>query len=199
VGDADDAEAVVAATVRELGRADVLFNNAGAPHGADPAPSYLVPEQAYDDVMRINAKGVFLMSGAVIRQMLGREARGRIVNIASVAGKAGYPERAAYCASKFAIIGLTRAMTQELAPHGITVNAVCPGAIATDRNAATQNRAATTGGAAAGSPVGRIGGPGDIARGALPGRSRRELRYRAITRGRWRALHELRVAGRYAR
>ena len=88
-----------------------------------------------------------------------------------VAGKAGYPERAAYCASKFAVIGLTQAMAQELAPHGITVNAVCPGAIATDRNAATRARAATTGdaaaAAAASSPVGRIGEPDDIARAVL--------------------------------
>ena len=171
VADVADVEAVVAATVAELGRIDVLVNNAGAPHGADRAPSWLVPAPAHDEVMRINAKGVFLMSGAVIRHMLGRGARGRIVNIASVAGKAGYPERAAYCASKFAVIGLTQAMAQELAPHGITVNAVCPGAIATDRNAATRNRAATTGDAAAASaassPVGRIGEPDDIARAVL--------------------------------
>src|SRR5215472_14109347 len=171
VADAADVEAFVAAAVAELGRIDVLVNNAGAPHGADRAPSWLVPEPAYDEVMRVNAKGVFLMSGAVIRHLLGRGARGRIVNIASVAGKVGYPERAVYCASKFAVIGLTQAMAQELAPHGITVNAVCPGAVATDRNAATRNRAATTGDAAAGSaassPVGRIGEPDDIARAVL--------------------------------
>jgi NAD(P)-dependent dehydrogenase (short-subunit alcohol dehydrogenase family) len=171
VADVADVEAVVAAAVAELGRIDILVNNAGAPHGEDRAPSWLVPEPAYDEVMRINAKGVFLMSGAVIRHLLGRGTRGRIVNIASVAGKAGYPERAAYCASKFAVIGLTQAMAQELAPHGITVNAVCPGAIATDRNTATRHRAATTGDAAAGnaasSPVGRIGEPDDIARAVL--------------------------------
>ena len=102
-----------------------------------------MPEPAYDEVMRVNAKGVFLMSGAVIRHLLHRGAPGRIVNIASVAGKVGYPERAVYCASKFAVVGLTQAMAQELAPRGITVNAVCPGAVATDRNAATRHRAAT--------------------------------------------------------
>ena len=171
VADAADVEAVVAAAVDGLGQVDVLVNNAGAPHGGDRAPSWLVPEEAYDAVMRINAKGVFLMSAAVIRHLLGRGAGGRIVNIASVAGKAGFPERAAYCASKFAVIGLTQAMAQELAPHGITVNAVCPGAVATDRNAATRHRAATTGDAAAAdaatSPVGRIGEPDDIARAVL--------------------------------
>jgi NAD(P)-dependent dehydrogenase (short-subunit alcohol dehydrogenase family) len=171
VADAADVEAVVAAAVAELGRVDIVVNNASAPHGGDRAPSWLVPEPEYDEVMRVNAKGVFLMSGAVVRHLLGRRARGRIVNIASVAGKVGYPERAVYCASKFAVIGLTQAMAQELAPHGITVNAVCPGAVATDRNAATRHRAATTGDAAAGnaasSPVGRIGEPDDIARAVL--------------------------------
>ena len=171
VADAADVEAVVATAVAELGRVDILVNNAGAPHGGDRAPSWLVPEPAYDEVMRVNAKGVFLMSGAVIRHLLHRDARGRIVNIASVAGKVGYPERAVYCASKFAVIGLTQAMAQELAPRGITVNAVCPGAVATDRNAATRHRAATAGDAAAdnasSSPVGRIGEPDDIARAVL--------------------------------
>ena len=111
------------------------------------------------------------MSGAVIRHLLHRSAPGRIVNIASVAGKVGYPERAVYCASKFAVVGLTQAMAQELAPRGITVNAVCPGAVATDRNAATRHRAASTGDAAgvnaSSSPVGRIGAPDDIARAVL--------------------------------
>jgi NAD(P)-dependent dehydrogenase (short-subunit alcohol dehydrogenase family) len=171
VADAADVEAVVATAVAELGRVDILVNNAGAPHGGDRAPSWLVPELAYDEVMRVNAKGVFLMSGVVIRHLLHRGARGRIVNIASVAGKVGYPERAVYCASKFAVIGLTQAMAQELAPRGITVNAVCPGAVATDRNVATRHRAATTGDAAAdnasSSPVGRIGEPDDIARAVL--------------------------------
>jgi NAD(P)-dependent dehydrogenase (short-subunit alcohol dehydrogenase family) len=171
VADAADVEAVVATAVAELGRIDILVNNAGAPHGGDRAPSWLVPEPAYDEVMRVNAKGVFLMSGAVIRHLLHRGAAGRIVNIASVAGKVGYPERAVYCASKFAVVGLTQAMAQELAPRGITVNAVCPGAVATDRNAATQHRAASTGDAAgvnaSSSPVGRIGEPDDIARAVL--------------------------------
>jgi NAD(P)-dependent dehydrogenase (short-subunit alcohol dehydrogenase family) len=171
VADAADVEAVVATAAAELGRVDILVNNAGAPHGGDRAPSWLVPEPAYDEVMRVNAKGVFLMSGAVIRHLLQRGARGRIVNIASVAGKVGYPERAVYCASKFAVVGLTQAMAQELAPRGITVNAVCPGAVATDRNAATQHRAASTGDAAgvnaSSSPVGRIGEPDDIARAVL--------------------------------
>jgi NAD(P)-dependent dehydrogenase (short-subunit alcohol dehydrogenase family) len=104
-------------------------------------------------------------------KQLGGRAIALTGDVADAADKVGYPERAVYCASKFAVIGLTQAMAQELAPRGITVNAVCPGAVATDRNAATRHRAATTGDAAAdnasSSPVGRIGEPDDIARAVL--------------------------------
>jgi 3-oxoacyl-[acyl-carrier protein] reductase len=168
VANIDDAEAMVGGAVHALGQVDILVNNAAAPHGADRAMTWLVPPDAFDSVMRINVRGVFAMSGAVTRHLLERSAPGRIVNIASVAGRVGYPARGAYCASKFAVIGLTQVMSQELAAHGITVNAVCPGAVATDRNAATRNRAATSGDAGAAtahtSPVGRLGRPDDIAR-----------------------------------
>jgi NAD(P)-dependent dehydrogenase (short-subunit alcohol dehydrogenase family) len=168
VADVADAERMVSQAAAELGPVDILVNNAGAPHGPDRVATWLAPPDAFDSVMRTNARGVFVMSGAVIRQLLPRGVPGRIINIASVAGLVGYPARGAYCASKFAVIGLTQVMAQELAPHGITVNAVCPGAIATDRNAATQRRGAAgvdAGAAtASGSPVGRLGEPRDIAR-----------------------------------
>jgi NAD(P)-dependent dehydrogenase (short-subunit alcohol dehydrogenase family) len=168
IAEASHAQAMVDAVVAEFGHVDILVNNAGAPHGADRAMTWEVPPEAFDAVMRTNARGTFLMSAAVVRHLLGRSAPGRIVNIASVAGKVGYPQRAAYCASKFAVIGLTQSLALELASYGITVNAVCPGAIGTDRNAATRHRgdtAADTGARMAGTaPVGRIGEPGDIAR-----------------------------------
>ena len=119
VADAVDVEAVVATAVAGLGRVDILVNNAGAPHGGDRAPSWLVPEPAYDEVMRINAKGVFLMSGAVIRHLLHRGAHGCIVNIASVAGRRA-PRLPRTVASKFAVVGLTQAMAQELGPCAVS-------------------------------------------------------------------------------
>ena len=171
VAESTDAERMVAQTQATLGQVDILVNNAAAPHGPDRAMSWMVPADAYDSVMRTNARGVFIMSGVVIRHLLTREARGRLINISSVAGKVGYPMRAAYCASKFAVIGLTQSMAQELAPHGITVNAICPGAIATDRHSASNSHADATKdpsvAAATSSPIGRIGRPGDIARAVV--------------------------------
>src|SRR5262249_52820475 len=142
---------------------------AGAPHGSDRNWTWLVPEEAYDSVMRINAKGVFLMSSAAIRLMLERNIKGRIINIASGAGKRGFPQRAAYCASKFAVLGLTQSMAQELGAHHITVNAISPGPIDTARQAA-RGGAARDGKLAQTSfqtPVPRLGIAADIARAAL--------------------------------
>ena len=139
-----DAEAMVADVVARFGRLDILVNNAGAPHGADRGPSWEIPIEAFDKVMAVNTRGTFLMSRAAVRQMLARSegeaTGGRIINIASGAGKRGFPDLAAYCASKFAVVGLTQTMAQELGDKGITVNAVCPGAIETSRAAARTAR-----------------------------------------------------------
>lgn len=145
-----DVERVFAGAVAALGQVDIVVNNAGAPHGADRGVSWEIPIEAYDRVMHINARGVFMMSRAAIRHMLarldaGEEIAGRIINVASGAGKRGVPERAAYCASKFAVIGLTQTLAQELGGRDITVNAVCPGQIATARGASRERRRAEAG------------------------------------------------------
>jgi 3-oxoacyl-[acyl-carrier protein] reductase len=169
VGDKHDADRMVAEAIGTLGKVDILVNNAAAPHGRDRNWTWEVPEDAWDLVMRVNTRGPFLMSGAVTRHLLERRAKGRIVNISSGSGKRGYPQRAAYSASKFALIGLTQAMAQELAPHGITVNAVCPGAMATARQSYTKSDADAPGAVSPGStiPVGRLGLPGDVARAVV--------------------------------
>jgi NAD(P)-dependent dehydrogenase (short-subunit alcohol dehydrogenase family) len=111
----------------QFGRIDILVNNAGI---IIRGPVVDFSEAAWDDTMQVNVKGVFLCSKAVSPTMIAQR-QGKIVNIASVAGKRGGPNLAAYCASKFAVIGFTQSLAHELAPYNVTVNAVCPGTIAT--------------------------------------------------------------------
>jgi NAD(P)-dependent dehydrogenase (short-subunit alcohol dehydrogenase family) len=89
-------------------------------------------EEEWDYNMEVNAKGVFLCSKAVATQMIKRGEGGKIVNIASMAGKRGALYLAHYCASKFAVIGFTKSLALELAEHKINVNAVCPGYVETE-------------------------------------------------------------------
>src|SRR3989442_9087 len=175
VGDvsrAADAERFVAEALARFGRVDVLVNNAAAPHGADRRLLWDVPEEAWDLVLDVNLKGTFLMSRAVIPHMISR-GKGRIINMASVSGKRGTPRRGAYTASKFGVIGLTQVMAQELASHGITANAICPGSVDTSRRESTSRReralAETDPSARVlmAAPTGRVARPDDIARLAL--------------------------------
>lgn len=133
VRSAEQIDAVVARARESFGGIDILVNNAGAPWGRDRGPVVELSEEAWDVVLDTNLKGTFLTARAVARSMLERRVRGRIVNMASQWGKRGGANRAAYCASKFGVIGFTQALAQEVAPAGITVNAVCPGAADTDR------------------------------------------------------------------
>jgi NAD(P)-dependent dehydrogenase (short-subunit alcohol dehydrogenase family) len=130
---ASQVAAVVARAIAEFGRIDVLVNNAGAPGSLDRTLVVELPEDAWDTVLDTNLKGTFLCSQAVARTMLERGVRGRIISMSSQWGKKGGPRRAAYCASKFGIIGFTQSLAQELAPAGITVNAICPSAVETER------------------------------------------------------------------
>jgi NAD(P)-dependent dehydrogenase (short-subunit alcohol dehydrogenase family) len=133
VRSAEQVEAAVQRALDAFGRLDILINNAAAPPGADRVPVVELGEEAWDTVLDVNLKGAFLCSRAVARVMLERGTRGRIVNMSSNCGKVGYPRMAAYCASKFGLIGFTQALALELAPAGITVNAICPGGADTDR------------------------------------------------------------------
>lgn len=124
---------VIARALAACGRIDILVNNAAAPPGADRVPVVELPEEAWDVVLDTNLKGAFLVSKAVARVMLEKKIGGRIVNIASDRAKVGTTSLSAYCASKFGLVGFTQCLAMELAPAGITVNAVCPGGVDSER------------------------------------------------------------------
>lgn len=126
VADAASCDAAVTSVLDHFGRLDLLVNNAGVVRSGAITE---LDERDWDQMFAVNAKGLFLMSRAALPAL--REQRGAIVNISSVAGLQGYAGMSAYCGSKFAVIGITQSLAQELAPDGIRVNAVCPGFLAT--------------------------------------------------------------------
>jgi NAD(P)-dependent dehydrogenase (short-subunit alcohol dehydrogenase family) len=139
VTDRRDVEGAVADVVGGCGRLDIWVNNAGV---STMRPFLDLTDEDWRVNMDVNARGAFLCSQIAARQMVTQTAdaatglRGRIIQIASMAGKRGNaPYLAHYVASKFALVGLTQAMAGELAPHGITVNAVCPGYVCTSMQA----------------------------------------------------------------
>ncbi len=115
------------AAQRHLGRVDILVNNAGV---ATSAPVKSLPLEDWNRTFEVNATGTFLCTKAFLPGMLERR-WGRVINVASIAGKTGDRYIAAYAASKHAVIGFTRCLALEVAEHGITANAVCPGYVET--------------------------------------------------------------------
>jgi NAD(P)-dependent dehydrogenase (short-subunit alcohol dehydrogenase family) len=161
VADADQVAAMVAATVDEFGRLDHAFNNAGIE--GDPAPLSECPRENWDRTLAVNLTGVFSCLQAEI-PALRDSGGGSIVNCASIAGLNGFAGLAAYVASKHGVNGLTKAAALELAPEGIRVNSVCPGAIDTEmvaRVAAEQPEMIER--TIAAHPLGRLGRPEEIA------------------------------------
>jgi len=160
-------------TFKKFGRIDVLVNNAGV---SSMAPVVDMTEEDWDYNMDVNAKGVFLCTKAVLRQMIKQGQGGKIINISSIAGKFGNKFYAHYSASKFAVIGFTKSVALEVAEHRINVNAICPTHVdtqMTDREAkweaehlgisekeARQRFLATI-------PIGRFATPEDVAKAVV--------------------------------
>lgn len=176
VTDAGSVDLAVDRALEEFGRIDILVNNAGARAGEDRVPLIELSESEWDRVLDVNLKGAFLCSRAVGRHMADRGTGGRIINVSSSAGLRGVARFAAYCSSKFGLIGMTQTLALELAAQGITVNAICPSLTATERvghmasvlsepgleeEDATEELLSK---ALSGSPIGRLALPADLAR-----------------------------------
>ncbi len=131
VSRADEVEAFFGRVAAELGPVDILVNNAGIAH--DRLFLFL-DNAAWEDLVRVNLTGAFLCAKAVIRGMMVRR-WGRIINIVSASAHVGLPGQVGYSAAKAGLVGLTRTLAREAAPHGVLVNAVAPGFIASEMTA----------------------------------------------------------------
>jgi 3-oxoacyl-[acyl-carrier protein] reductase len=143
--------------LEKTGRIDVLINNAGI---TKDGLLVRMKEKDWDDVLDVNLKGAFTCTKIVAKAMM-KQRHGRIINISSVVGVTGNAGQANYSASKAGLIGLTKTTAKELAPRGITVNAVAPGFIETDMTASLAEKARNA--MLDQVPLGRAGLPDDVA------------------------------------
>ena len=150
---------IVAETVEKLGGIDILVNNAGI---IRRAPLMEFTEKDWDDVMDVNLRALFLLSQAVARVMIGQGRGGKIVNVASLLSFQGGILVPSYTASKSAVLGLTRLLANELAPHGINVNAIAPGYMETDNTKPLREDPVRSKAILDRIPAGRWGSPDDL-------------------------------------
>ncbi len=127
VRDYAQCQAMVQKTIDAWGQLDILVNNAGV---IKVGPVFMFAEEDWDLIHDVNVKGTFLCSKAATAHMMQRHT-GRIVNLSSQAGKSGKGGASAYCASKWAVIGFTQALAEEMGQFDVTVNAICPGEVDT--------------------------------------------------------------------
>ena len=166
VADADDVRRLLDVVLAELGRVDVVVNNAAASRGGDRVPLTELSVEAFDRVLAVNLRGTFLMTQVFGRQLVAQGDGGSIINISSIGGKLGGAGTGAYSASKAGVQSLTSSAAKELGSHGIRVNALCPGVTETGR-LADRDPASWQDYVRANLPLGRIGEPWEVASAAV--------------------------------
>ena len=162
VADAGAVEAAVGTVVGELGRVDLLFNNAGITGTREAGRCHETPVSEWDRVVGVNLRGPFLMTRAVLPVMLG-QVGGHVINLVSVAGMVATRGRCAYTASKGAALMFTKSLAADYAADGIRANAVCPGWVHTPMTQWRLDDPELGPRAVAGIPMGRVAQPAEIA------------------------------------
>jgi glucose 1-dehydrogenase len=160
VGVVADGQRFIAEAAAQLGCIDILVNNAGLERRAD---FWDATEADFDAVINVNLKGVFFITQAFVRQRMQAKQRGKIINISSVHEELPFPHFTSYCASKGGVKMITRNLSIELAPLGITINNIAPGAIETPINTRLLNDPAKLSALLANIPLKRLGKPQDVA------------------------------------
>ena len=167
VRDRSQVKAMIQEVFETYGRLDAAFNNAGI--NCDGAPVLETEDEEFDNILDVNLRGIWNCMKAELRQMTA-QGNGAIVNCSSIGGMRGSKGRAAYSASKFGVIGLTRAAALDYANTGIRINAVCPGIIGNTPMAARvtkNNNPDIIKAFIAAEPIGRLGEPEEIAAAVL--------------------------------
>jgi glucose 1-dehydrogenase len=160
VGKVADGQRFISEAVTALGKVDILVNNAGLERHAD---FWDVTEADFDTVMNVNLKGVFFITQAFVKHRMQVKAGGKVINISSVHEELPFPHFTSYCASKGGVKMMTRNLSIELAPLGITINNIAPGAIETPINTKLLNDPAKLNALLANIPLKRLGKPQDVA------------------------------------
>jgi glucose 1-dehydrogenase len=160
IGLVDEAILAIVDAIKHFGQLDILVNNAGI---EKHAPFWSVTEADFDAVINVNLKGAFFAAQEIVKHLRENNRGGKIINISSVHEELPFPNFAAYCASKGGIKMLTRNLAVELAPFGITINNVAPGAIATPINTKLLNNPEKLGALLKNIPLNRLGQPSDVA------------------------------------
>jgi glucose 1-dehydrogenase len=160
VSSVSEGQKFIADTAAQFGKIDVLVNNAGLERRAD---FWDATEADYDAVMNVNLKGVFFITQAFVKNRMAAKAGGKIINISSVHEELAFPHFASYCASKGGVKMLTRNLAVELAPLGITINSIAPGAIETPINKNLLNDPSKLNALLENIPLKRLGTPEDVA------------------------------------